>query len=285
MAYYQRHRGGNLSVREASPAAHAAIDRAMKLAPHDFMSQFQLATVHLHLDLDYARAEAELRALLKRQPKFGLIHLRLARIALREGRTSEALGLLVNASQLEAGNEKANYLGNLAWLLCVAGDYEGALEATTVGLTLALGSQDRKQIIGTHAASLIQLGRTEEARPFVDQGWKLDRGASPENYIALFANIGEIEKSKNISKNLRFGLVNYYALATGYLALKDIDHTFKSIHAGIENNDQNLLESILVAEWWNPIRDDPRFSEMLDSLDSKVTHTQTYLKNFDPMGR
>ena len=257
----------------------------MELAPNDFTSEFQLATVHLHLDLDYARAEAELRALLKRQPKFGLIHLRLARIALREGRASEALGLLVNASQLEAPDEKAIYLRNLAWLLCVAGDYEGALEATAVGLKLALGSPDREQILRTHAASLIQLGRTEKARPFVNEGWKLDRGASPENYIALFANIGETEKSKNISKDLRFGLVNHYALATGYLALKDIDHTFKSIHAGIENNDQSLLESILVAEWWNPIRGDPRFDEMLELLDSKVAHTEQYMRHLEPAGR
>jgi len=205
-------------------------------------------------------------------------------IALREGRTSKALGLLVNASQHEAPGVKAIYLRKLAWLLCVAGNYEGALEATAVGLKLALGSPDREKIIRTHAASLIQLGRTEEARPFVDEGWKLDRGASPENYIALFANIGEIEKSNNISKDLRFGLVNHYALATGYLALKDIDHTFKSIHAGIENNDQHLLESILVAEWWNPIRDDPRFSEMLDSLDSKVTHTSGIPEKLRPNG-
>jgi tetratricopeptide (TPR) repeat protein len=243
------------------------------------MGRFQLATVHLHLDLDYAQAEAELRTLLKQRPKFGLLHLRLARIALREGRAGEALSQLVNAPQLEAPNEKAIYLGNLAWLLCVVGDYEGALEATAFGLKLVLGSPDREEIIRTHALSLIQMGRTEEAKPFVDEGWALNRRASPENYIALFANIGEIEKAKNISRDLRLGLVNHYALATGYLAIKDLDQTFKSIHAGIENNDQHLLESILLAEWWKPIRDDPRYSEMLNFLDSKVTHTRTYLDN------
>jgi TolB-like protein/Flp pilus assembly protein TadD len=278
-AYYQHHRSGLLSLREASPAAHAAVDRAIVLAPHSFMGRFQLATIHLHLDLDYAQAEAELRTLLKQRPKFGLLHLRLARIALREGRAGEALSQLVNAPQLEAPNEKAIYLGNLAWLLCVVGDYEGALEATAFGLKLVLGSPDREEIIRTHALSLIQMGRTEEAKPFVDEGWALNRRASPENYIALFANIGEIEKAKNISRDLRLGLVNHYALATGYLAIKDLDQTFKSIHAGIENNDQHLLESILLAEWWKPIRDDPRYSEMLNFLDSKVTHTRTYLDN------
>jgi len=278
-AYYQRHRYGMLSLREARPAAHEAINSAIALAPHNFQTQFQLATVHLHLDLDYARAQAELRQLLKRRPKFGLIHLRLARIELREGRTSEILSQLANASQLEADNEQALYLSNLAWILCVAKDYEGALEATTVALKLVLGSPDRVEIMRTHATSLIHLGRTDEARLFVDEGWRLGRSTSPENYIALFANIGDMEKSKKISIDSHFDLVNHYALAMGYLALKDFDNTFKSIHAGIENHDQHLLESMLVAEWWNPIRDDPRFEEMLELLDSKVTHTEQYLRD------
>ena len=32
-----------------------------------------------------------------------------------------------------------------------------------------------------------------------------------------------------------------------------------------------------LAQWWDPIRDDPRFDEMLELLDSKVTHTEQYL--------
>ena len=65
----------------------------------------------------------------------------------------------------------------------------------------------------------------------------------------------------------------------GHLALGDIDHTFSSIQAGIEDHDANLIESLIVAEWWDPIRDDPRFEEMLRLLDSKVTHTEQYLRD------
>ena len=60
----------------------------------------------------------------------------------------------------------------------------------------------------------------------------------------------------------------------GYLALGNIDKTFTLIKAGIENHDLFLIDSLIVAEWWDPIRDDPRFDEMLALLDSKATHTE-----------
>ena len=62
------------------------------------------------------------------------------------------------------------------------------------------------------------------------------------------------------------------------VALGDIDSTFKILEAGIENRDPLLIDS-LVAIWWDPIRDDPRFDEMLELLDSKVTHTEQYLRD------
>ena len=61
----------------------------------------------------------------------------------------------------------------------------------------------------------------------------------------------------------------------------DIDNTFKSIRSGIEDHNHILLDSLIVAELWNPVRDDPRFDDMLKLLDSKVTHTEQYLRDHD----
>jgi len=278
-AYYQLHRFRLLSLKKTRSAAHAAITSAIALAPDNIQVQFQLATVHLHLDLDYRRAEAGIRQVLTHDPKWGLCHLRLARIALREGRTSEALRQMANASEFNAGSQRALFLAFTAGVRCVGGDYEGALKASARGLKLALGGQDRAMILKTHATSLVMLGRVEEAKPFIEEGWHLDGSTSPDSYIALFANIGEIEKSKKILTDSRFNLVDHYELAKGHLALGDIDNTFNLIQAGIEDHDPYLIESLLVAEWWNPIRDDPRFDEMLELLDSKVTHTERYLRD------
>ena len=94
-----------------------------------------------------------------------------------------------------------------------------------------------------------------------------------------FARIGETEKAKSILANSRVELTNHYYLALGHLALGDVDNTFKAIEAGITNRNQFLPATLLVGEWFDPIRDDPRFDEMLELLDSGVTHTEQYLRD------
>ena len=64
----------------------------------------------------------------------------------------------------------------------------------------------------------------------------------------------------------------------GYLALGDIDNTFESIKASIEEHNQLVTYTLMASEWWDPIRDDPCFDEMLELLDSKATHTEQYLR-------
>ena len=276
---------GRLSLGEARPAAHAAITRAVALAPEDIDSahttsilvRVQLALIHLLLDLDYARAEAGFRQAQQQNPKNGWNHINLATLALQEGRTSEALRQLANASEANASFETPIFLSGMAWALCIGGDYDGALKASDHGLKLALGGQRRADILKIRALSLIQVGKGDEAKPSIEEGWSLERSTSPESYVSLFANIGETEIAKKILFDSHPDLVNHYFLAMGYLALGDNDKTFKSIRAGIEDHNQLLIESLIVAEWWNPIRDDPRFSEMLTLLDSKVTHTEQYL--------
>ena len=187
------------------------------------------------------------------------------------------------------GSDRSGFLVLCAWIRSVGGDYEGALKLSAQGLKLAQGEgtekSERTGGLKSHAANLIRLGRVEEAKPFIEEGWNLDGRTSPESYIVLFVNIGEIEKAREILTDSHFDHVDHFELAMGYLALGDSDNTFESIRAGIENQNAWLFESLLVAEWWNPIRDDPRFADMLDLLDSKVTHTQTYLNNLDPTGR
>lgn len=102
---------------------------------------------------------------------------------------------------------------------------------------------------------------------------------NPARFVGLFVQLGETRRARDILSDPRYELTEGGFLASGHLALGDIDSTFKSIRAGIENHDPFLLESLLVAKMWDPIRDDPRFGEMLDLLDSKVTHTKQYLRD------
>ena len=144
-------------------------------------------------------------------------------------------------------------------------------------MRLVQGGGLRAGALGVHALSLRMLGRGEEVRPFVEESWRLDGIMAPERFIWQFADLGEIQRARNILSNPHYDLTHEFFLALGHLALGDGDSTFTSIEAGIENHDPFLIDSLVVAQWWDPIRDDPRFDEMLELLDSKVTHTEQYL--------
>lgn len=171
---------------------------------------------------------------------------------MREGRTSGAFGRMVNASEFEAGVDETGYYYLTAWLHCVGGDYETALETNAQALKLALGGQ-RASLLWLQAFNMIMLGRIEEARPFIEEGWKLDRSKLPKRYIFLFARIGEKQRARKILTDSRFALKDNNYLAMGHLALGDIDNALKFVRAGIENHNQFLIGSLLVGEWWESI--------------------------------
>jgi TolB-like protein len=275
------HAAGKLSLQTARPAAHAAINNARKLDPNNIEVQFQLSQIQLGFDLDYAQSTAIFERILEYNPQSPFPPVFLASIDLREGRSSDALRRLVTAvdSAANLSSQRSAFLLSTSLHLCMAGDCERALEGSAEAMKLATRGQRRAVALSIHILSLLALGRVEEARPLIDEAWRLDGSINPERYVFYFAQIGETGKARDILSDSRYDLTHHFYLALGYLALGDIDKTFTSIKAGIDDHDRFLIGSLIVAEWWDPIRDDPRFDEMLALLDSKVTHTEQYLRD------
>ena len=276
------HGFGKLPLQAARSAAHFAIDSAIKLDPDNGELQFQLAVVHLSLDLDYARAALFFQRLHETDPQDPWPLYFLAEIDLAEGRARDAMRWLVTASGFDTtrlGAQQAIFFTLVSHARCIAGDCEGALKGSGEAMKLVVEGDARAQALHMHIFSLLTLGRVEEARPLIDDAWHLDGHISPERYIYAFAMIGETAKARDILADSRYELTDHFFLALGHLALGDIDKTFTAIEAGIENHNVYLLHTLIVAEHWDPIRDDPRFDEMLALLDAKVTHTEQYLKD------
>ena len=276
------HWASQLPLQTARPAARAAIIRAMELRPGDSWVQTQLAFIHLALDLDYAQSKAFLERMLQVQPGDAWDLYFLANIDLREGRVSDALRRLVDvddAAKSMQGDERAALLGFSSILRCSAGDCEGALSDSEQAMKLVSAGDIRALALMARILGLLTLGNVEEVKPWIDEAWRLNGHISPERYIYAFAMIGEMAKARDILADSRYELTHHFFLALGHLALGDIDKTFTAIEAGIEEHDRMLIESMPVAAWWDPIRDDPRFNEMLALLDAKVTHTEQYLKD------
>ena len=145
-----------------------------------------------------------------------------------------------------------------------------------VGGLVAGGGSDRAFVLWRHALNLVSAGRLEEARPYMAEGWSLDKNELPERYVYLNAAIGDTAEARAILEDPRFDLNNDFALALGHLALGDVEQTFKYIERGVHNRDVELLMSLRLASWWDPIRADPRFDDMLALFDSYATYTDRF---------
>jgi adenylate cyclase len=282
---YVKRVGGRLPLDQARAAARASIDRALSLKPDSTMALWQLGEIQLNLDLDYAAAEANCREVLKRSPSNIWMHYNLATIALREGRTREASRILATASALDAGYEEAGFLSSYAWLLNVLGDYGQALKVCGKGLSLATGGPERATILLNQARALVQLGRAPEAEPLIAEAWDLDGHDQPEPYAFFYATLGQGGRARSILGEDRDALSNKYALALGHLALGELDSTFEAIEAAIRDHDALLADSLRTAEWWGPIRDDPRYPRLVDHLAAEETHTERYAPDRAPPAR
>ncbi len=118
------------------------------------------------------------------------------------------------------------------------------------------------------------LRKLDDARPFIEEAWAIDGHDSPGRFVDLLVAIGETEWAQRAQADARA------PRALGYLSLGEIDAAFDVMRQKIEEHDVFLITG-LSAEWWDPLRDDPRFEDMLELLDSKVIHTAAYLTELE----
>jgi|TARA_B100000315_G_scaffold207141_1_gene201822 TolB-like protein len=269
--------GGSMSLEQASLAAHAAIDQAIALNPNETELTQSLGNIYLGLDLDYANAAAIFTQTGRSDdPGAKWNHVNLATIALREGRTQDALTHMATASVLDTGRQQAPFLNRYAWVLFVAGDYQQTLETYVQALNFLPVGRARAPNLRMQMYALIHLGKFEQARSVLAEAWELDGTVNPEAYISALVRVGERERAMRILVEAQN--TDRSISAESYLAVQDLDNTFRLIEAAIEDQDGRMLDTLRGAKWWDPIREDPRFSEMLELLDSKESHTEQYVK-------
>jgi adenylate cyclase len=273
---YMKRIGGRLPLQQAVASAHESIDRALDLSPDGTLALWQLGEIQLNLDLDYFKAESTFRKVLERSPDRIWMHYNLATIALREGRTREALRLLGTASALDAGYEQGGFLNSHAWLLQILGHYEQSLRVAAQGLDLAWGGQERAINLRSQATALVALRRVEEARPLIAESWELSSHVNPESHAFLFVKTGESERARRILDDVRDEPSERHAVALGELALGRLDAAFAAIEAGIKDHDPQLADSLRRADWWDALRDDPRYPVMVEKLEEEESHTELY---------
>ena len=67
-------------------------------------------------------------------------------------------------------------------------------------------------------------------------------------------------------------------MAMGYMGLEEVDRACNAIEDGIRNHADLVCDSLRTAVFWNEIREDPRFEEMITLMHAEEIHTDQYLQ-------
>ena len=278
---YFRRLNPNISAEESSKRAHAAVARMQALTPNSPYTALMLVQIYYMLDLNYAAAEQLIDEQIKRAPDEYWWRAALGEIASREGNSQKALALLEEDSALHQDFTQSEFLPFYADLLLREQRYSQALKYSDLALNLLHHGPPRAHALLTKADILLRLNRDAEAKLLIDEAWYVAEGKIAEEFIHLFARTGDIERANNMIQTAKVSPSNRLYFVLGYESFGDIDSVFELINDGVLDRDRSILAVMRTRFLSEAIRNDPRFQDMLDLLDSLETHTQGYLQGND----
>ena len=163
----------------------------------------------------------------------------------------------------------------------VAGKYSESLEVSNRALDLLQKGSPRATALLTKVDALLMLDRLDEALPLVDEAWRAAQGKNTEQFAQIFTRIGRPKRTKEVLQSAIVTPNNRLYFALGYESLGEIGTVFELIRDGIQDHDVSMLEVMRTNIWSDPVKQDPRFLNMLDLLESKETNTPKYLRAHD----
>jgi len=263
-AYSHLGNTGVLPNNEALPKAKEAAMRALELDDTLAETHCALGWILMNYDYDWPGAERHFRRAIELAPSSTDAHLRYSDYLLWvEGRSDEAVAEARRGVELEPTSVTAN-----TWLgrhLCRVGRYEEAIAQLRRAVELD-PSHWHAYLSLTEAYRLSSM--YAEAIAAVETAIAL-AGPHPWNLTHLamaYAASGKTGKADAIYDELlartRHEHMQSSLLVAISAALGRIDEAFDWLNRAYDERD-NLLVTLEVLRFWDPLRDDPRFQDLL----------------------
>ena len=228
----------------------------------------QLAEAHVLLAEIYQRqwqwseAEAEYRMALDLKPSDAAAHLGLANWLVCRGRIEEALAWARRARELDPVGTSGTEIG---WILFLARRYDEAIRE--LHSTLAVHPNDAFAHWVTGFV-LITKGEPGEAIPILEKTVVL-MNRSPGSIELLAAAYGQsgrrteaVRLIDELKQRRQTGYVPAGAFINPYLGLRDYDQVFVWLERAYREQ-SNILQFLKVHPFFDPIRGDPRFADLV----------------------
>jgi len=210
----------------------------------------------------WSDAETEYKRALELKPNDATAHLGFARWLLCQGRADEAVAWAQRGRELDPIAVSGVSIG---WILFMARRYDDAGRELRSVLAVQPNDSSALWYLGF---VLIGSGKPKEAIPFLEKT-ALVSSRSPGSIELLamaYARAGRRPEALRLVSELKRRRQTAYvpagALINPYLGLGDYDEAFAGFERAYQEK-SNILQFLKVHPFFDPVRDDPRFKDLL----------------------
>lgn len=242
---------------KAIEAARKALDLDPELAePHTVLGDLY------QQQWRWSEAEAEYRQALELNPNDASAQLGLAGWLMCQGRTEDALDWSRRARELDPVGSGGSSIG---WFLYQARQYDDAIRELRSVLAVRPDDATAYWFLGY---ALIANGRPEQAIPQLEKARSLTGGSAAVIGVLVRAEAHAGRRTEalrlveELKRRQKTGYVPAAAFLNAYLGLDDREQAFAWLERAYQEQ-SNILQFLKVHPHFDPIRDDPRFSDLL----------------------
>ena len=257
---------GVAAPREVMPKARAAALRALELDDSLAEAHVSLALIAENFDYDWTKAENEFRRAIELNPEYATAHQWFAEYLSWQGRFDEALAESEQARQLDPLS--LIIATDHGAILCFARQYDRAIEHLRAVVEMDPGFARARQIMAlsyTHQGKFAEAFAVLEGQPKQEDelsawpwAWKAyvygRWGREPEARTAL----AKVEETARLS-----GSDPALPLLIAYLGMGRADQSMALLEKAYQER-SNAVVGMKVAPWFDFLRSDPRFQELLN---------------------
>jgi len=246
---------------ETRPKAIAAAQKALELDPNIAAAHVMLGDM-LQDEWHWAAAEGEFRRALELNPKSGSANAAFAQWLLCQGRTEEAVSRVRVARELDPVAISGD---NVSWILFQSHRYEESIRESRS--TVAVDPEDASVLLGLGFA-LIANHEATEAIPVLEKALARSDGSAAVSGVLIraYAHAGRrsdaIRLLKQLEERQKTEYVPAGAFVNAYLGLDEKEQAFGALEQAYKER-SNILQFLKTHPYFDPIRNDPRFADLL----------------------
>jgi len=256
--------GETRPARATIPRVRELVSKALELNPRSSDAHVAYANLLMQADLDWTHAESELQTALVLNPSSTLAHQWYALLLRALQRFDEARRELETALRLDPSSRGVKAL--LASVLRLSGDVSRANEFVRAAFVTEEELQGREV---TRAYSCFMGGDREGARALALTVTEPVGASIRLDWAVLMALLGDPHQADHLLQELEVARTSRYVsnlqFAALHSALGHAEQALALLEEDLKEGDRGLW-FVYQGVAWDPIRTDPRFTQMLSDM-------------------